>query len=158
MDGEILMSDKIVLPDWLYEGAEVWVRRVHGGWSSEARPSPRKVLRFTAQRVIVEWSPGYEAAFAKDTLKGIGDVKNYELIPAHHNSVTNTLRSDAVKEAMRELRAVFSQLLVGNRIGWDELPDAVEAAELLRNASSLAVIKLAQAADRYGEGSPRRQR
>jgi hypothetical protein len=59
---------------------------------------------------------------------------------------------------MAELRSVVNELLLGNRIGWNELPNAVEAAEMLNSASSLAVIKLARAADRYGEGLPRSDR
>lgn len=152
------MSDDIVLPDWIYEGAEVWVLRAHGGWSSEAAPTWCKVVRLTAQRIIVQWTAAKEASFLKDGLRGIGEVKDYVLIPEHHNSVTKALRSDAVKEAMAELRSVVNELLLGNRIGWNELPNAVEAAKMLNSASSLAVIKLARAADRYGEGLPRSDR
>lgn len=149
------MSDN--LPDWIYEGAEVWVHQVYGGWGRQA-PRRAKVVRFTNTRIMVEEAVLGEAGFTKDRLRGIGKAGDYKLIRADSDEVITTLRMAAVRAAMSNLRSVSQEMSVGGRLGWDELPDALEAAEALHEASFAAIEAIERARDRYGEGERRKVR
>lgn len=156
MDGRNAVSD-VVLPDWVFEGAQVWMLRTRGNWGSTPDPTPVTVVRFTAQRVIVN-QRGEELSFLKDNLNGIGKASDSRLISDDATDVVNFKRKQAVRGSMSPLRGLINDLLLGNRIGWDELPDALEAALMLRNAAEEAVWGLERAADRYGEGLARKDR
>ena len=152
------VGDHIILPDWIYEGAEVYVHMTRGKSWHTPDPEPATVARFTNQRIIVDTHRDRGWAFAKDTLRGIGPAGNYDLIHPNSNAVTVMLRTSAVKEAMGPLRTVFHDMSLRGRMGWDELPDALETAEAFHEASLEAIERLAEARERYGEGSRRVQR
>lgn len=150
------MTD-VALPDWVFEGAQVWMLRTRGNWGSTPDPTPVTVLRFTAQRIVVD-RMGEELSFLKENLNGIGKASDSKLISDDATDVVNFKRKQAVRDSMSRLRGVINDLLLGNRIGWDELPNALEAALMLRDAAEEAVRGLEKAADRYGEGLPRSAR
>lgn len=144
------MSDD--LPEWVTEGADVWLRHSRGAWRSEADPEPATVVRFTPQRVVVTDRRGNERQFNKSNLRGIGRDGDFDLISPDDPRVITGLRNQAVQRAMSELRDVISKLLLGSRLNWNELPDARDAAELIHEASGNAVLAIARAAERYGDG------
>jgi hypothetical protein len=145
------MSD---LPDWIYEGAEVWVHQVSGGWGRQV-PRQAKVVRFTNTRIMVEESVLGEVGFSKDRLRGIGKAGDYELIRPDSEKVVATLRTAAVSAAMSDLRKVIRDMESGGRLGWDDLPDAQEAAERIHEASYKAIEGIEKARERYGAGERR---
>lgn len=150
------MSDE--LPEWVTEGAEVWLRRSRGAWRSDADPEPATVVRFTPQRVIVADRRGNEHHFTKSNLRGVGRDGDYDLISPDDPRVVTGLRNQAVAAGMSELRNVITDLLLGSRLNWNELPDARDAAERIHEASGDAVMAIARAAERYGDGLRRGER
>jgi hypothetical protein len=140
------------LPDWIHEGAEVYVEKARDrGWVTPD-PKPVTVVRFTPQRVVVENEDGEQWQFRKDDLRG-GPGGSWDLIPADSNRVISMLRTRAVSDAMSELRSVFREMELYARIGKDELPLALEAAEKFHDASLKAIDGLVEARQRYGDGS-----
>jgi hypothetical protein len=142
------------VPDWIYEEAEVWVYQNRGSWGRQ-EPRPAKVVRFTAQRIVVMESVLGEVMFTKEKLEGIGKAGNYMLLRPDDEKVISTLRTAAVKKAMARLREVAREMQLGGRIGWDDLPDAREAAEAFHEASYEAIRALEQASEQYGDGERR---
>lgn len=146
------MSDN--LPDWIYEGAEVWVHQNRGAYGNQS-PRPARVARFTEQRIMVDEQNLGEAAFSKDELRGIGSARNYTLLSPNDEKIITTLRVEAVSNAMNRLREIFRDMQLGGRIGWNELPDAQEAAEMFHDASYEALQAIEHARQRYGPGNRR---
>jgi hypothetical protein len=142
------------LPDWIYEGAAVYSLRVSGNWGGTPDPIPVEVLRFTPTRIVVR-DRGSESAYSKKDLRGIGSVGDYKLVPDDDPHVITSLRKAAVKKSMEKLRAVFDEMSYGNKINWNELPNALEAAERFHDASFEAIKGMEEARDRYGEGERR---
>lgn len=102
--------------------------------------------------MIVADRRGGERHFTKEKLRGVGRDGDYELISPDDSRVITGLRNEAVQVAMAELRGVIGDLLLGSRLNWNELPDARDAAERIHEASGNAVMAIARAAERYGDG------